>query len=270
MIIGIDIGNYATKLSNGLTFPSKVSKVGNLIKNTSLTIDGATFYIGEGTYDTEYRKVKKHSIIPLFLYAITSTGATKAVVGLPMSQYRQDKDELRELLLQRHNVSVNGAQKLSDVAVYPEGVIPDFNGVIIDIGGRTTDACLMHDRKPENPFSMPIGTLNLYSDFIKQINSRHGLDLKPDDADRIIRNGLKINGEPVNVSMDIFREYVDSLVNVLQIEYSIKTHDVLLIGGGCQLLHSALVKRIPAARLISNPVFANAINFQKVGEALWR
>lgn len=33
MIIGVDIGNYAVKTSQKISFPSKVSKVGNILKN---------------------------------------------------------------------------------------------------------------------------------------------------------------------------------------------------------------------------------------------
>jgi plasmid segregation protein ParM len=180
-------------------------------------------------------------------------------------------------------IEINGTPRkinIDDVEVYPEGagavVKTGFEGVIIDIGGRTTDACMITNegekKKIGNPYSIPRGTLNLYSDFIKVINSRHGLDLMPENADRIIRNGLKIEGEAVDftIAMDVFRQFVESLVGDLQVEYSLKTNEVLLIGGGCNLLSKALSNRIPTARLINNPVFANANGFREVGEQLWR
>ncbi|HEY8804806.1 MAG TPA: hypothetical protein VIM42_06820 [Clostridium sp.] len=43
----------------------------------------------------------------------------------------------------------------------------EFNGIIVDIGGRTTDIALLENRKAKKPYSLPIGTLNLYWDFIK-------------------------------------------------------------------------------------------------------
>ncbi len=276
MILGIDLGNYAVKVSNGNTFPSKVSRTPNLLKNTSVSVDGETFYIGEGTYDTEYRKVQKQSLLPLFYYALPSEPC-KVVVGLPISQYKQDKDRLRELLIQRRYIVVNGTQKrtvVEDVAVYPEGLAAvygtDFEGVLVDIGGRTTDCVEVMNGKAYNPFSLPHGTLNLYSDFIKAINSK-GYDLKPEDADRILRKGLRYNGEPVDISsaMEVFRQYVETLVNNLQIEYSIRTRDVLLIGGGSELLYRAIKNRIPGATLMHESVFANAVGLQKVGRDLW-
>jgi plasmid segregation protein ParM len=279
MIIGIDLGNYAVKTSTGITFPSKASKVGNILKNTTITIDGDIYHIGEGSLDTEYRKIKKQILRPLFYYALSfaQNCSFRVVTGLPVSQYRQDKDTLRELLMERHIVAVNGAQKritIEDVAVYPEGLAAvygmDFEGVLIDIGGRTTDCCEIINGKVKNPFSLPKGTINLNSDFVKVFNSS-GLDLRSEDADRIIRKGLNVDGIPVDISpgMEVFRQFVDDLVSRLQIEYSIRTRDVLLIGGGGELLNRAIKNRIPAARMISNPVFANAEGFEKVGRDLW-
>lgn len=279
MILGIDLGNYAVKTSTLLTIPSKCSRTGNILRNTSITVDGETVYIGEGSFDTEYRKVQKPNIIPLFLYSLSFADSNniKAAVGLPLSQYKQDKDTLREILMERHTIAVNGISRrliVEDVTVYPESLAAvygsEFEGVAVDIGGRTTDCCEIINGKPVNPFSLPKGTLNLYSDFIKLLNS-HGLDLKPEDADRILRKGLSVDGEPVDISaaMEVFRQFVNELVNRLQIEYSIRTRDVLLIGGGCELLSRAIRNRIPAARMISNPVFANAIGLEKVGRSIW-
>lgn len=282
MIIGVDLGNYATKTSRDLIFPSKCSKVGNILKSTSITTREGIFHISEGSFDTEYRKVKKEHLKQLFLYALAMSGdkSYSAVVGLPLSQYKEDKDTLRSVLLAEriNDIAINNISQrviVDNVEVYPESLAAiygtDFNGVLIDIGGRTTDCCEVTGGKVSNPFSLPKGTLNLDSDFIKVLNSR-GLDLRPEDANHILKNGLKIDGEPVDISgaMEVFRQFVDNLVSQLQIEYSIRTRDVLLIGGGCQLLHQAIRNRIPAARIINNPVFANAIGFEKVGRSIWQ
>jgi plasmid segregation protein ParM len=278
MILGVDIGNYATKSSRGVIFPSKCSKIPGILKNTAITTDEGTFYIGEGSHDTEYRKVKKEFTRTLFLYAV-AVEQVKAVVGLPLSQYKQDKDALKSLLLSRriNDLVINGNPQrviVEDVEVYPEGLGAiagtEFEGIIIDMGGRTTDCCEVSGGKVSNPFSLPRGTLNLYSDFVKVLNSR-GLDLRPEDADAILHKGLKLDGEPVDIApaMEVFRQFVSDLVGRLQIEYSIRTRDVLLVGGGCQILQQAIKNRIPAARLINNPVFANAEGFEKVGRQIW-
>ena len=282
MIIGVDIGNYATKSSKDYIFPSKCSTIGNIIKNSSITIDKDTFYIGEGSFDTEYRKTKKEFLRHLFLYsiALSNEQCVKAVVGLPLSQYREDKEALKNLLLSRrvNDIYYNNIPKkimIDDVEVYPEGLGAisgtDYEGIIIDIGGRTTDVCQVIGGKVHNPYSLPRGTMNLYSEFIKVLNSK-GLDLKMDDADRILKKGLRIDGEPVDINpaIEVFKQYVSELVNTLQLEYSLRTQEVLLIGGGCQLLYQAIKNRIPSARMINNPVFANAYGFKRVGEQIWQ
>lgn len=282
MILGVDLGNFATKTSYGLIFPSKCSRTGNLLKSTFITTEEDTVYIGYGAHDTEYRKIRKEHLRTMFLYAAARAGKEriKVVVGLPLSQYREDKESLKALLLfkQTNDIEINGKPHriiIEDVEVYPEGLAAiygsDYEGIVIDIGGRTTDCCEIIDGKASNPFSLPHGTLYLYSDFIKRLNALGGLDLKPDDADWILRKGLTIDGVPVDIApaLEVFKEFINNLIGQLQVEYSIHTRNILLIGGGCELLHKAIKNRLPAARIIPNPLFANAMGFLRVGESLW-
>lgn len=284
MILGIDIGNHATKSSKEFICLSKVSEIGSIINSKPIKINGKALYFNEGNFDTEYRKINKKYIRELFLYAIansTNEIVNKVVVGLPISQYKEDRDRLKEILLQSKDNELDGIHGriiIKDVEVYPEGlgaiVGTEFEGILIDIGGRTTDVCEVINangaKKFNNAFSILKGTLNLYSDFIKLLNSK-GLDLRLDDAERILRNGLKIDGVAVDISgaMEVFKAYVNELVNSLQLEYSLQTQNIMLVGGGSQLLYKAIKNRIPAAMISSNPVFANAVGFKKVGEAIW-
>jgi len=284
MIIGIDIGNYATKSSTGISFMSKVSKVSNILNNSiTLITSNGTFYMEEGDFDTEFRKVKKEYIKEMFITSIVLSSNeinNQIVVGLPLSQYKEDKDNLKQLLLKdrMQKVIINNIERkviIEDVSVYPEGVAAligeNYNGVIIDIGGRTTDVALLESKKVRKPYSLPIGTLNLYSDYIKSINNKYSLDLKSEDASRILKDGLKIYGEQkeTTFALDIFKTYVENIVRELQVSYSIKTLDIRLIGGGATLLYKAFKNRIPNAMLINNAIFANANGLQKVGEGIW-
>lgn len=287
MIIGVDIGNYAVKTSQKLCFPSKISKVGNILKNIPVTVDDQTIYIGDGSFDTEYRKCKKEHIKALFLYALAKSGDTffNAVVGLPLSQYKIDKDEYKNILgSQRYNFITIGNESLKlildGLEVYPEGVAStvgtSFEGIVVDIGGRTTDCCLVTDnggvKKVDNPLSIPRGTLNLYSDLINVLNSTYSLDLKAEDTEYIIKKGLKVDGatKDCGVVTSIFRGFVEDLVNRIKIEYSIRTRNIALVGGGCELLQVALMNRLPNAQLIPDALYANAVGLKKVGEQLWR
>lgn len=284
MILGVDIGHYSTKSSNGSNIVSKVSKVSNILNNsTNLITSTGTYFIEEGEFDTEYRKIKKEYIKELFLTSIllSSNEMTNSiVVGLPLSQYKEDKDKLKEILLKErmHRVIINGNERkliIEDVEVYPEGIGSlvgrDYEGVIVDIGGLTTDIALLENNKVKKPYSLPIGTLNLYADFIKVINSKYSLDLTSEDAPRILKNGLKIYGEQKEIAfaLDIFKSYVENIVRELQVSYSIKTLDIILIGGGADLLFKPFKNRIPNAQLIDNAIFSNANGFKEWGKELW-
>jgi len=283
--MGVDLGNYSTKTSESINILSKCSRQSNILNNsTTLQTSSGTFYIEEGEFDTEYRKVKKEYIKELFYTSIllsTNDIANSIVIGLPLSQFREDKDNLKQLLLKDRIqiINLNGKERkliLEDIEVYPEGVGAligtEFNGVIVDIGGRTTDVSILENNKVKKPYSISTGTLNLYSDFIKSINSKYSLDLKSEDAARILQYGLKIYGEQKEISfaLDVFKAYIDSIVRELQVSYSIKTLDIMLVGGGSELLYKAFKNRIPQAQLIPNSIFANAEGFKKWGLSLWQ
>jgi plasmid segregation protein ParM len=287
---GIDGGNCSTKTSTFNFFHSKVSKTPNILKDdTYIKINGETLYIGEGTYDTEYRKVKKQYYKEMVIYATAISSkdtSNQIVIGSPIGQFKQDKDTLKQMFLKNptYYIEVNGTQRticLEAVEVFPEGVVAtvgtSFSGVVLDIGGRTTDCAYVEDndglKKVRNPISYPKGTLNLYSDFIKAINSKYvGLELEMEDAHRILTEGLYIDGWPIDISeaIEIPKAFVENLVSDIRLEYKLRTDKVLLVGGGCQLLAKAIQNRIPAAQCIDNFLFANAVGLGKVADELWQ
>ena len=288
MILGIDLGNFAIKTSTGFTIESKISENKSILSQGSvIELEGKEFILGEGEYDTEFRKVKKVNYLNLLFAALILSGDdidNKVVVGLPISQFKNDRQELTNLILQNSTMkgTLNGEKRvvnITDIEVYPEGVGAvslDFEGVVVDIGGRTTDICqisrITGKRKIENPFSEPLGMINLYSDFIKALNSNYSLDLKLNDANRILTKGLKIKGiqQDITTEKRVFKDYVDKIVSKLRIEYSIDTLDIALVGGGALVLGNAIKKRIGAnANIIENCLFANAKAFEKVGREIW-
>ncbi|MGL5085131.1 MAG: ParM/StbA family protein [Clostridium sp.] len=287
MIIGSDLGFYVSKTHLGVSFLSKVSKVGGIEETgDTLILDGCKYYLGEGEFETEYKKAYKGNLITL-LYgslALTSDDVhNKIVVGLPLSQYKEDKDYLRNRILQNSDkrVIINDVSKriiIDDVEIVPESVasVPvEFEGIVIDIGGRTTDIALIVNesgrRKIKTPYSLPQGVLNLESQYINLINSKLGLDLMPIDANRILENGLKIYGEKQDISfaIQVFKDFVNGLVNRIQIDYPVKTYPVLLVGGGAEMLYKPIKNRIPNVELIKDSFLANAIGYNKIGRSIW-
>jgi plasmid segregation protein ParM len=281
MILGYDGGSSMSKNSKGIIIESKVSKVESLNSSDSLILDGTKYFLGEGEYDTNYRKIEKLNYLPLLFGSLALTTKdtfNQIAVGLPISQYKEDKESLKNLILTNREkwLTINGEDKhliIEDVAVFPEGALTvsdTFEGIVVDIGGRTTDICSIefrnNKRKILNLLSYPRGTQNLYSDFIKSLNNKEGLDLKDTDIERILKNGLKIYGQPIeiNFALEVFKEFIDDLISKLQIEYSLKTYDVSLVGGGAELLYKSIKKRVPNCNLIENSLFANAIAYEEL------
>ncbi|WP_066892892.1 ParM/StbA family protein [Clostridium nigeriense] len=287
MIIGIDIGNFNTKSSKGVIFESKVSKVGSLLGSKyNLVLNDEEYKIGEGNFDTEFRKINKENYLKLLFgsLALSDVGnEVQLVLGLPISQYKADREELIEKVEEHYHLqgSLNNKQYnvyITNVDVYPEGIASvedNFKGIVVDIGGRTTDCTLLsvknNKRIIEHPVSIPIGTLNLYSDFINAINGKYSLDLKIDDTERLLKGGLKIKGEKRDIKFgkDIFIDFIKDLISKLRVEYSLDTYDICFTGGGSILLEGIIRSLLPYSHVKSDGLMSNANGFKKYGESLW-
>lgn len=287
-ILGIDVGNSTCESNVGVIFDSKITDVEPLSKADNLIIDRKTHWLGEGNYDTTYRKVDKENYIN-FLYGAlalsTDTVNNYIVLGLPLSQFKEDKEALTNLILSNNNktVIINGIEKpiiIEDVEVFPEGVVTledDYEGIVIDIGGRTTDCALVINergrRRILNPISLPSGTINLYKDFVNKINNKFSLDLILNDAERILKNGLILDGKATNIdfALEVYKVYVDTLINQLQVEYSLRTNRISLTGGGATLLYKEIKDRLgDGITPQENPIFANANAYYELGCSIWQ
>jgi plasmid segregation protein ParM len=112
-ILGIDIGNCTTKTSTGIIFNSKITEIEPMGKADMLSMDKKTYWLGEGDYDTTYRKVDKQSYLKLLYGAIglSEQSSNKIinnciVLGLPLSQFKQDKMSLVNMVLANREKSI--------------------------------------------------------------------------------------------------------------------------------------------------------------------
>jgi len=287
-VLGIDVGNSTCETNTGVIFDSKITDVEPLSKSDTLLIDKKTFWIGEGNYDTTYKKVDKENYINFLFGALalsTDIVNNYIILGLPLSQFKEDKASLINMVLanREKTVQINGVEKpliIKDVEVFPEGVATlddDYEGIVIDIGGRTTDCALVINergrRRILNPISVPTGTINLYKDFINKINNKFSLDLVLNDAERILKRGLILDGKIANIdfAIEVYKQFVDNLVSQLQVEYSLRTNYISLTGGGATLLYEQIKKKLgEGVRIQKNPIFANANAYYELGCSIWQ
>ena len=287
--LGIDIGNATCSSSTGILFESKISDVEPPNKCHKLVIDNKTYWLGEGEYDTKYRKIDKENYIN-FLYGTlalsTDTVFNKIVLGLPLSQYSEDKAVLINLVLKNNkkDIIIDGIKKplvIEDVEVYPEGVVTlvdTWDGIVVDIGGRTTDCAMVitqnNRRKIINPISLPLGTINFESEVVKKLNNKYSLDLQPRDAARILKNGLLLDGEVIKDELieNMYKQFVDKLLSRLQVEYSLRTNYISLTGGGAITFGEEIKKQLgeKSVSIQENSIFANSQAFGELGESIWQ
>ena len=288
-ILGVDVGNATTVTNTGVIIDSKTSKIKPITSCNKLEMDNEVVYVGEGEYDTTYRKLEKDTYLQLLYTAIalstkSRTVSNQIVLGLPLSQYNEDREALIQKVLSNNDkwININDTERhiiIDDVEVFPEGVFTvddDYQGIVIDIGGRTTDCALIEvvrgKKKILDPISIPTGTINLYDKFIDSLNMELGLDLKLRDAERILESGLILDGTKVNIDFAkrFIEEYSENLYRQLQLKYSLKTNIVTLSGGGADLVYNHLASKLGQGLIKQiDSIKANAKNFYEVGVSIF-
>lgn len=287
-IFGIDLGNYNIKTSEGLIFKATYStEINNDPLNTAeyVELNGTKYYISKGGFDTEFNKADKDTL-PLFLYAlskITTEPVVDVVLGLPIDQFRANKERIEKKFKGKFSFLLNGSPKTIEVKrvkCFPECIgafyslddIEDDDFILVDIGGRTTNIALFVDGEHEKSNSIPNGAFNILTNFKNIMNTSHTLGLSIEDAERHIRkNELIVKGEQVDMSpLDELKEaYISELFRVLKMEYPIDTFKIVFTGGGSSLVYDKIATMPYRTGKTEEYLCANAIGFKRVGELTW-
>jgi plasmid segregation protein ParM len=148
---------------------------------------------------------------------------------------------------------------------------------VIDIGGKTTNL-LSVDRLSEigrETASVSVGAWDVVR-AIRGYLSDHCPELELRDhsvMDAIIARQVKYFGEPVDLGKVIDAALVPMAEQVIaeatQLWNGAARLDVILVtGGGALLLGSAIKSRFRHARVVDDPVFANALGFLRFAQRL--
>lgn len=293
MILGVDLGNFSVKTSEKIRFISKVSERETFDEKNTFSIDGVKYTIEDGEFVTDWNKSKKENTIPLLYYAIaksTEDNLNQIVLGLPIQQYKKEKENLKTLIENNKIKEIVIENKtrnifITDVEIAPESAASYYNLdletknkignkqlLIIDIGGRTSDICLFKDKVIKEVKTIPVGMLNIYQEIIDYVNTEYTESFKLEDGEVILREGLFLNGSYRDISFikPILLNNFNSIWKEVQLKFNPGLGYVLLTGGGSLTLGKAFKNRIGNNLIISeNPLFDNSLGFKKVGETLW-
>ena len=296
--IGIDLGNCNLKTSKKIIVPALITRGGNYLISTGYEINfnGELFIIGEGDYDTNLNKLSKENLLPMLCLAAglsTKEEFIRVVLGLPINQYRSNKNKMLEIIEENKilNFKLNGLDRcicIEEASIFPEGVatyysldiekrkaLVDQDLIILDIGGRTTDIALLKAGKKRSvakSTSLDVGMINIYNDMINEINSLYTLGLNIEDAEGIVKNGLEVDGEKQDTSFikNIVKNNIEKVFKELNISYPVRTSPLIVTGGGGKSFFKSLKKRYPTAQLVEDNLFSNAIGYKRVGDKLWQ
>lgn len=288
MILGIDLGTYSVKTSTNVTFLSKVTQEESFTETNKIVFNGTSYNIGQGEFSTDWDKSRKENTLILLYAAIaksTEDNINQIVIGLPVQQYKKNKDNLTELITNNRCGVVNDRKIfISDIAIAPEGAstyyaidkktrekIGNKQLIITEIGGRTTDIIVFKNGIIIDVKTIPIGMLNIYQEIIDYVNYKYTQSFSLEDGEMILKEGLFLNGEIKDISFIklILQKNFNTIFKELQLKYKLDAGYVYLTGGGSLTLKLAFQNRLNNLIVSNNAIFDNAIGFEKVGESLW-
>jgi plasmid segregation protein ParM len=286
---GIDVGNYGVKEFPNTNIKSLVTNEENILgSKLCLEYEGIKYYVGEGCFETELNKSNKENFLPLLLTCIALNSSKndsfqQLVCGLPINQYKSNKEILKEQILSNRvkEIKLNGENRkiiIDSFEVYPEGVGAYYSlnieddAIVVDIGGRTTDIAYIVNKKLKASSTVATGTLNIYKDIADKLNATYSLDLDIAFAEKILNKGyLEIDSSRVDLGFvtDILKRNFSKINDDLCMKFPVRSEKVIIVGGGYKIFEKAFKKRYENSYVADNPIYANSIGFRKVADMLW-
>lgn len=294
MKLGIDLGTYSVKIctEDGVmgNFYSKISEESGYLDDFNINYNGNIIQVGNGEFSTDWDKADKDNTLPMLftaLYRYSNSSINDVVIGLPANQYKAHKDNYREFILDNRIQSINGKQIIiEDCIIECEG-IASYNAldsdiknriggqqlILIDLGGRTTDICCIKGKRIESVNTIPVGTLNIYSQIIDKVNGELTINLPLEEGKTIMDTEIYcIRGREIDrmFIQDILKNTFNTIFKELQLKYSLDVGYVLLVGGGSYIFQKAFRKRLGNVITVPHAEYLNAKGFLKRGIATWQ
>ncbi|NFA43398.1 ParM/StbA family protein [Clostridium botulinum] len=301
-IIGIDNGFKFTKTSEldtcfGSTIINKVDNINDVIQ---CGINGVNYVVGEenGHYIADADKLKTdENKENLKVCTLTAIGLSypreafitaKIVVGVPVSYYDKQRVEFKDMMMKLNdNIFINKVGfeqtiKINDVLVYPQSagwvfVNPERSknsvSLIIDIGGGTWDVSLFHGLKMVKHKTYRNGMKILDSILAQYLNTNYYTNYSEYQIHGLRKKGMfTVDGQKVSIDVldEPTNEFIIDIMGDLKTQFNPESADnVILIGGGAEVLENNIREYIPHIEVEPNAQFKNAMWYKKMGEMQW-
>lgn len=291
IIKGIDNGYGYTKDESLNIFRSAYTTEEplSLYSGHPITVDGVPYWVGtgRGTVDINKSDSLLNKIGTLTCLALTPGTDFCIVAGLPVNQFKQDKDVLRRTIIGYSGTSISlGTNspktiRIHDVAVYPQSVATLYSSnitddvILVDIGYRTVDMVLIQFTQNKPAISLSdtyyCGMFSLYDLISNTINQKFGLTTSALEMEHLLERGLYIDGikQDLGFLSSVLRQYYNDLFTQLTLKYPIRTTPIMLTGGGAHFVQKAFSNRFPQTIVHKNNQFSNALGYHRIGLKLF-
>lgn len=294
MIIGVDKGTAYTKTSELISFKSTIREYSknelDFSQDKTIVEYNKRKYVigGSGKTNTNLFKSEQEETKLLVLagialsYPSDTRVETHLVTGLPIGRIGYERDNMKRLFQYTNNTLLVNNQKhiinIGMVEVFPEGASSFYhlqdadNGLIIDIGGLSTDVALyVKGKKLEKYSTYRLGILPLYREIANHLGSKYSLTLNEWSVQELLQDGLFIDGVKEEIDMShIVNQYIQEIIQALEFDYNMpQIQQIFLTGGGGEFLYSYIRKIIPRIKLMDNPRFTNVLTYKLLGEVLF-
>lgn len=172
---------------------------------------------------------------------------------------------------------------IDNLILLPEGMADIYTNLnkyrsaknlILDIGGLNTTYCVYKGIVPQIDTMVLANTGGniLRSKVASALSKQYGIAVAADDVEQITKDSyLSKNGvimeESHELIQQVLTEHVDEIINFAKShDISFYNANVIICGGGSQLLKKVLLTKLPNARIVGDGAFANVNSFFTVLE----
>jgi hypothetical protein len=280
----INLGYYQVKASGDISFKSKAKSTiddKNLASGDVIEFNGKNYImeIGQPMLDSDKTANDLTKIFVLNVLAKQydeqeNAGNFNVLLTSPPISFKKQSQDLPKFLEGEYKIKYNGKPmtiNIKKVVVLPEtflvytvnnpSKLKGKKTLIIDIGGRTTNVCLLTDCKfsLDDYFTISKGMYNIDQSIAKKINTANYTSYNDEDIDLLRKQNARVLDDNKELIEEVYREHVDSIVKEVSINsWQIDNNTVILIcGGGGIILEEYIQESFPNAKLSNDPLYDN-------------
>jgi hypothetical protein len=282
--VGLDLGTTYSKDSQGNIYPSGISEIIYPNCNT-IVVDGKKYSMEQKTgIDININKGLNKNTRINFLYSLAKisnyedTCFNNVFVSLPAIAWKNEStvESFKKYLFPYDDyettVNYNGIDiniQIDNINILPEGFsayyssdmdYKKFDGrkvLIIDYGGLTVNEILFENDDFVDCHTDEMGILKTYQKMAQSITTEFGKNINYLDMFDILKNGLFLNGEKINIDTiiePIALQACEELKRSLELRWNVSYIPYIqCIGASSIIMIKYLKHYIPQSELTPNP-----------------